>query len=115
VGYYIKKEILMRVIKESRAQDQLTNEAVNIFLRMAKELSRVLKYKFEDDREDCIQEGLVSVLKYWRNFDINHPNCNPFAYFTQILKHGMAKGFKDLQRSGNKQMDKVEITDNLNV
>ena len=93
---YVKKEDLLDVILESKENDELTPDAVMYIMRMAKETSRVLKYRNEEDREDCISEAIYDVLKYWRNFNPNIPNSNVFAYFTQIIKNGLTKGWRKL-------------------
>jgi hypothetical protein len=37
----------------------------------------------------------MDVIRYWKSFNPEKSKY-PFAYYTQILKHGFAKGWKKL-------------------
>ena len=93
---YIDKKDLYNQIMISKNKDELTSEAVDMFIKMTKECSRILKYKNKEDKEDCMSEAMCDLLRYWRNFDPNIPNSNIFAYYTQIIKNGLSKGYKKL-------------------
>lgn len=92
--YVNNKELLQEIIK-SKEQDELTPRAVEMLIRMANEISKVFKYKYEEDREDCISYSLEDCIKYWRNFD-PAKSTNAFAYYTQMIKNGAAKGWREL-------------------
>lgn len=79
----------------SREQGELTKNAVTMIIKMANESSKILSYKYEEDREDCIAFGIRDVLLYWKTFDPDK-GSNAFAYFTQIIKNGFAKGYNIL-------------------
>jgi hypothetical protein len=85
-----KKEILL-----SKEKDELTPRAVDMLMLMAKEASKKLTYKDEEDRKDCIAFALMDVVKYWRSFNPEKSKY-PFAYYTQIIKNGFAKGWRKL-------------------
>lgn len=85
-----KTEILL-----SKEKDELTPRAVEMLMLMAREASKKLKYKDEEDRKDCIAFALMDVVKYWRSYNPEKSNY-PFAYYTQIIKNGFAKGWKKL-------------------
>ncbi len=82
-------------IEQSIKDDKLTDEALKYLFAIAKESSKKLKYQNPRDREDCIMTAMEDVLKYWRNYDPKKSNY-PFAYYTQMIKNGFAKGWNEL-------------------
>lgn len=111
---YIKKVVFQEELVKSFESGILTNKCVDYFMRIAKEMSKRLKYKDEIDREDCIQEGLYYAIKYWKNYDINHNSANPFSYFSQLIKCGMVGGFSKIHGKKNKRVQKISLQDNFN-
>lgn len=87
---YVSNKELLKEIIESKEQDELTPRAVEIICKMANELSKVLKYKYIEDKEDCVAAGIADVIKHWRVFDPNRSE-NAFAFYSQVIKNGMAK------------------------
>ncbi len=87
---YVNNKELLREIIASKQQDELTPRAVELIIKMAEELSTVLKYKYPEDREDCIASGLADVMRHWRSFNPEKSD-KAFSYYTQVLKNGMAK------------------------
>jgi len=79
----------------SKQQDELTPRALEMLMKMTREISKVFKYKYAEDREDCISYAIEDILKYWRNFDPTK-STNAFAYYTQMCKNGSAKGWRAL-------------------
>lgn len=92
--YVSNKELLQEIIK-SKEKGELTPRAIELLMRMAREISKVFKYKYEDDREDCISYAIEDILKYWKGFD-PAKSSNAFAYYTQMCKNGSAKGWRAL-------------------
>jgi len=86
----LKKEILL-----SKEKNELTPRAVEMLMLMAEGASRKLRYKDEEDRKDCIAFAMMDVVKYWRSYDPEKSKY-PFAYYTQIIKNGFAKGWRKL-------------------
>jgi DNA-directed RNA polymerase specialized sigma subunit len=102
-NYFIDPQELKEEIIKSKEQNELTKRAVEMLTLMATEASKKLKYRDEEDRKDCIAFALMDVVRYWRSFNPEKSN-NPFAYFTQMIKNGFAKGWRKLHpiASGNK-------------
>ena len=73
----------------------MTPRAIAIFQTMASEASKKLRYRDEEDRKDCIAFAMMDVVRYWRSYNPEKSN-NPFAYFTQMIKNGFAKGWRKL-------------------
>lgn len=95
MAVYVKNRDLLAEIIKSKEQNELTPAAIKMLMTMAREISKVFKYKYEEDREDCISYAMEDILKYWRGFDPSK-SSNAFAYFTQMCKNGFAKGWRAL-------------------
>ncbi len=96
-NYYIDKSELEKEIKISLENGVLTEKAITMFRLMVREITRTLSYKYEEDKEDCMQEAIFDVLKYWKRYDPSYPNANCFAYFSSLIINGLAKGWKKIK------------------
>jgi hypothetical protein len=103
MAHYVKNKDLLRAISESREQGELTPEALDMLMRITKEASKRLGYKDEMDREDCMANAMEDIIRYWRGFN-PEKSKNAFAYYTQIIKNGFAKGWKKLHPPNMKDM-----------
>ena len=92
---YVNNKELFEEILKSKENDELTPRALELLMKIARELSKGLSYKRIEDREDCIAFAIEDVLKYWNRFKPELSN-NAFSYYTQMCKNGLAKGFKKL-------------------
>lgn len=105
--HYVKNSDLLAEVIKSKEQGKLTPTCVDMFIKIATESNKRLKYKDEMDREDCISGAIEDLLRYWNRFDPNL-STNAFAFFSQIAKHGFAKSWKKLRPPN---MEKVSIND----
>jgi len=94
-NYYVKNKDLMRAFKESREIEKLTPELIGMFQLMITGIAKKMAYKNPDDRDDCMSFAMEDLCKYWDRFKPEKSN-NPFSYFTQIAKNGLAKGWKKI-------------------
>lgn len=92
---YVKNSDLMIAIVESKKNGKLTPDTIEMFVLMIQGISKKMAYKEAEDKEDCMAFAMEDLCKYWDRFDPVKSN-NPFAYFTQIAKNGLAKGWKKL-------------------
>lgn len=92
---YVSNKELFNQIVISKEKGQLTPEALVMLQRMVKEISKKFKYKMEEDREDCQAFAIEDIIKYWDRFNPEKSN-NAFAFFTQMIKNGNAKGWRRL-------------------
>jgi hypothetical protein len=92
---YVDPDEFRREILQSKEINELTPRAVEMIQLMANEASKKLKYRDEEDRKDCIAFALMDVVKYWRSYNPEKSKY-PFAYYTQIIKNGFAKGWRKL-------------------
>jgi hypothetical protein len=68
-----------------------------MMILLANKTIKKMRYYNPIDREDCLQTGLMIMFSNWRNFD-ETKSVNAFAYFTEIFKRGIAKGFNELYK-----------------
>jgi len=93
--HYVKNSILREEIIRCKKEGKLTNEAIEMFQKMADRFSRKLKYVYEEDRLDCISFAVMDCYQYWQGYNPEKSD-NAFAYFTSILRNGFAKGWRKL-------------------
>jgi DNA-directed RNA polymerase specialized sigma subunit len=105
---YLKNEELYNELKVCNEKGQLTDRAIGMFQEMIKNIIRPFSYKDNEDREDCQQQAMLDILVGWKTFDINHPKCNAFSYFTQTIKNGLAKGYNEIHDI--KSTDKISMS-----
>lgn len=93
--HHVKNIDLRNEIIKCKADDVLSREAIEMFMLMAKKFSTKLSYVYPEDREDCIATAIMDCYRYWRGYD-PLKSQNAFAYYTQIIKNGFAKGWRTL-------------------
>ena len=98
MGVYVTNSELTKELILSRERDELTDANVRMFQRMIKECTKTMRYRNAMDKDDCMSEAMCDILKYWRSFNPEHENANAFSFFTQTIKHGMAKGWRKLYK-----------------
>lgn len=96
---YVSNPILLREIIKSKEQNELTKEAVEMFMVLIENLSTALIYERPEDKEDCLAHAMLDCLSYWRNFNPDL-SSNPFAYFTSVASNGIRKGWRSLGYKG---------------
>lgn len=92
---YINPKELYDEILISKQNGELTPNALRMLDKMVKEISKIFKYKIEEDREDCQAFAMEDVIRYWDRFNPEKSN-NAFAFYTQLIKNGSAKGWRRL-------------------
>jgi len=101
--YLSNKELYYEVIV-SKAQGRLTRKSEKMLELLAKRTIKKMRYWNVDDRFDCYQSGLLDMFDNWYNFN-EEKSKNAFAYFTEIFKRGMAKGFNELYKKKGSNED----------
>ena len=95
MAHHVKNKELREQLVISKDRDELTKEALDMFILMANKFSTNFNYIYEDDRKDCISFAIMDCYQYWRSYD-PEKSANAFAYITQIIKNGFAKGWRKL-------------------
>ncbi len=94
---YLNNKDLFVEIVVSKAQGKLTNNAKIMLELLAKKTIKKMRYWNNDDRMDCYQSGLLDMFSNWHNFN-EEKSTNAFAYYTEIFKRGLAKGYNELYK-----------------
>ena len=108
---YVSNPYLLQEIMKSKAQNELTPEAIQMFQLMIENISAKKHYNDTEDKKYCWQSAYLDILLYWRGFD-PEKSKNPFAYFTSLIVNGMNKGWHKI--SGKiKTSDMISIDNNV--
>lgn len=94
---YLKNKDFVVEIVISKEQKQLTYKAQQMMILLANKTIKKMRYYNPIDKEDCLQTGLLVMFSNWQNFDVTK-STNAFAYFTEIFKRGIARGFNELHK-----------------
>jgi len=108
--HHVKNADLRNEIIKCKENDKLSIEAIEMFQLMAKKFSTKLNYVYPQDREDCIAFAILDCYMYWRAYNPEKSE-NAFAYFTQMIKNGFAKGWRKLHGNFPKSK-KISVSDN---
>jgi len=93
---YVKnKTLYLEIIKCRDASLTASPELIQMFTKISEKYSRNFQYKYESDRDDCIEGGVIDAWQYWTRFDPSI-STNAFAYITQVIKNGQMKQFRKL-------------------
>ena len=106
--YLSNKDLYIEIIV-SKAQGRLTTRAAQMLMLLGKKLQTRMYYKDLDDKKDCLQEAMLSVFKFWYNFD-EIKSENAFAYFSEIIKRGLAKGWNDTHKTKGADVEIISLT-----
>jgi hypothetical protein len=93
--HHVKNKDLREELIKSKASNVLTKECLDMFILMAHKFSTKFKYIYPEDKEDCISFAIMDCYQYWRGYN-PEKSANAFAYITQIIKNGFAKGWRKL-------------------
>jgi len=95
MAHHVKNKDLREQLIISKEQDTLTPKALDMFILMAHKFSANFTYIYIEDKEDCIQFAIMDCFQYWRGYK-PEKSANAFAYITQIIKNGFAKGWRKI-------------------
>ena len=105
--YLNNKELYIEIII-SKARGRLTRNAERMLELLAKKTIKKMRYWSNDDRLDCYQSGLLDMFQNWYNFN-EEKSINAFAYFTEIFKRGLAKGWNDLYKKKGDNEHQIKL------
>ena len=105
--YLNNKELYVELIV-SKSQGRLTKKAEKMLELLAKETIKKMRYWSNDDKMDCYQSGLLDMFQNWYNFN-EDKSINAFAYFTEVFKRGLAKGWNDLYKKKGDNEHKIKL------
>lgn len=106
--YLSNKDLYVEIII-SKAQGKLTLRATQMLMLLGKKLQTKMYYRDPDDKKDCLQEAMLSVFKFWYNFD-ELKGDNAFAYFSEVIKRGLAKGWNGMYKTKGEDVEIISLT-----
>lgn len=107
IMYLSNKELYIEIIV-SKAQGKLTRRAEKMLETLGSETIKKMKYWTNDDKMDCYQSGLLDMYQNWYNFN-EAKSVNAFAYFTEVFKRGLAKGFNQLYKKKGDANNNIKL------
>lgn len=103
--YLSNKDLYCELIV-SKAAGKLTRPAEKMLILIAKNLVRRFYYYDTDDKLDCLQNAYFQLFSNWYHFDEKKTD-NPFSYFTEVAKRGLAASWKVVNK-GRKESISIE-------
>jgi hypothetical protein len=94
---YLEDDELYYEIVLSKGKGRLTKKAERMLILIGNNIIRKKEkyYKSKDDRDDCLNQGLLMMFQNWRNFNEKRYK-NALPYFSEIFKRAMAGGLKEI-------------------
>lgn len=105
---YLEDRDLYYQLVLSKGRGKLTRQAQEMLILIANNTIRKKERNYNniDDRNDCIQQGLLHMFQNWKNFNPKKYDT-AFPYFTEIFKRGLADGINIINNKKNYNDDKV--------
>ena len=85
--YYIDPDKLNNEIKKYNENGLISEKLGEMLLKLAKRYAlqpNFVRYSYNDD---FIGDAVCRMIEQLDKINLNHPNCNSFAYLTQICKN----------------------------
>lgn len=105
--HYVNAVDFRNEIIKSKEEGKLTKTAVAMLMRMCEEIANTRRYKYEQDRQDCVAFAMEDVIRYWRGYDVSKSEY-AFAYFTRMIMNGLKKGWNKLYNV--KSINKISLS-----
>ena len=105
---YLNSRDLYIEIIVSKAQGHLTKEAEKMLILLAKNVIRKMSYRDPDDRLDCLQSAYLDLFSNWHSFN-EMKTTNAFAFYTEVIKRGLAKGWNQQKRKKGDKNNEIEL------
>lgn len=105
--YLSNKELYCEIIV-SKEMGKLTKDAERMLILLCKNVIRKMYYVNPDDKLDCLQTAYLHVFQNWYNFDEMKGN-NAFAYFTEVIKRGLAQGWRKIHRKKGDDKNVIQV------
>jgi len=94
---YLNDTDLFYEIVLSKGKGFLTKKAEKMFILIGENMIRRknIMYKNQDDKNDCLQTGLLFMFEKWSGFNEKKFKL-ALPYFSEIFKRGIGQGHNDL-------------------
>lgn len=105
--YMSAKDLYMEIVY-SKARGRLTTRAGQMLMLLGKKAQQKMYYRNLEDKHDCLQTAMLDVFTFWYNFD-EEKGDNAFAYYTEIIKRGLAKGWNKMYKTKGEQVEFISL------
>lgn len=107
---YVNEVDLYYEVVLSKGKGYLTKKAERYFILIGNNaISKVEKrFRDEDEKYDCLQQGLLHMFKNWHNFN-ERKFKYALPYLTEIFKRGVADGINVLNNRKSYQKIKPKM------
>ena len=97
-AFYLDEDEFYYEIVLSKGKGVLTKKAEIMLIKIANNFIKRKSdhYKTDDDKNDCVQTGLLFMFQNWNNFN-NKKYKTAMPYFSEIFKRGIAQGYNELR------------------
>lgn len=94
---YLNDDDLFYEIVLSKGKGILTKKAEKMLVLIGENMIRKKKnnYNTTDDKNDCLQTGLLYMFQKWYNFN-EKKYRQALPYFSEVFKRGMAAGYNEI-------------------
>jgi hypothetical protein len=110
-NYLSDSDMIYQIIL-SKGKGYITKELERMIILLCNRLIMKMHYYNDDDRNDCLQQAILSTLENILKFDEKkYVRCFPFC--TEIAKRGLAHGWNIINEidSSSRKIEKIR---NLN-
>lgn len=110
MAHYINDDELYYEIVISKGRGKLTPKAKRMLILIAQNTIRKKEanYNSIDDKNDCLQEGMLKMFEKWRGFN-EKKYRSALPYFTEIFKRGIAFGYNTIYNKKSYKNDDVKL------
>jgi len=105
--YLSNKDLYCEIIY-SKAKGRLTTKAAEMLVLLGKKAQTKMYYRNTDDKYDCLQTAMLSVFQNWASFN-EIKGDNAFAYYTEVIKRGLAAGWNKQYRTKGEQVEFISL------
>lgn len=99
---YVTNKELIPMIERYKTTGKMEEDLGRAILRISKGLAQKPNFSGYTWKEDMIQEGVLTVCKYLKNFDATKSDKpNPFSYITQICYNSFINYIKKQNKHGS--------------
>ena len=104
---YITNDELYYEIVVSLAMGQLTTKASSMLILLCNKIIKRFYYTDPQLKEDCLSRAQLQVFTFWYNY--NEYDTNPFAFYTEVIKRGIAAGYRENKKQKGMGNEYVQI------
>ena len=91
------KQAVKKAEEENLPKPKLPEYVGKCFMMIAEKLSHKPNFLSYTFRDEMIADAVENCVMYADSFDPIR-SSNPFAYFTEVFKRGLAKGFNEIYK-----------------